>query len=166
MIPIIIVILLAEMENREILAFIIFVLAAITDAVDGYVARKYNEVSDLGKFLDPLADKLLVSAALIALVYLNLVATWVATILILREIVISTFRFYSLTQKSSFGASIPAKLKTTLQVVAIAILIIHRKLPFSSELKIIATYLLYIAVAFSLYSGGEYLLRMNKILKK
>jgi len=76
MVPFFLVILLTEMQNKEIIAFAIFVVAAVTDSLDGYIARKFNQVSDLGKFLDPLADKLLVSAALIALVYLQEVETW------------------------------------------------------------------------------------------
>ncbi|MCK4836459.1 MAG: CDP-diacylglycerol--glycerol-3-phosphate 3-phosphatidyltransferase, partial [Candidatus Aminicenantes bacterium] len=96
LVPIFLVILLTEMENKEIFAFIIFIIAAISDGIDGYIARKYHQVTELGKFLDPLADKLLVSAALLALVYLQIVETWIAAIIILREFFITAFRFYFL----------------------------------------------------------------------
>ena len=99
LVPFFLVILLTEMQNKEFIAFAIFVIAAVTDALDGYFARKYNEVSDLGKFLDPLADKLLVSAALIALVYLQEVETWVAAIIILRELFISVLPFLLFAQQ-------------------------------------------------------------------
>jgi CDP-diacylglycerol--glycerol-3-phosphate 3-phosphatidyltransferase len=165
MVPFVLVILLTEMQNKEIIAFAIFVTAAITDAVDGYIARKYNQVSALGKFLDPLADKLLVSAALIALVYLQEVETWAAALIILREIFISAFRFYFLLNHASFSASIPAKMKTTFQIVALSILILYRKMPFADYFFILGTVVLYVAIFLTLYSGAEYVLRFSRSLK-
>jgi CDP-diacylglycerol--glycerol-3-phosphate 3-phosphatidyltransferase len=166
MVPFFLVILLTEMQNKEIIAFAIFVIAAVTDSLDGYIARKFNEVSDLGKFLDPLADKLLVSAALIALVYLQEVETWVAAIIIMREFFISAFRFYFLINNASFSASVPAKLKTTFQIVALSILIIYRKLPFADHLFILGTVVLYVAVFLTVYSGAEYVIRFSRSAKK
>jgi len=166
MVPLFLVILLTEMQNKEIIAFAIFVIAAVTDSLDGYVARKYNQVSDLGKFLDPLADKLLVAAALMALVYLQEVETWVAAIIILREIFISAFRFYYLVKNASFSASIPAKIKTTFQIVALSILIIYQKLPYANYLRLLGTAVLYIAVILTVYSGVEYVVRFSHTLKE
>ncbi|MCX6553967.1 MAG: CDP-diacylglycerol--glycerol-3-phosphate 3-phosphatidyltransferase [Candidatus Aminicenantes bacterium] len=166
MVPLFLVILLTEMQNKEIIAFAIFVIAAVTDSLDGYVARKYNQVSDLGKFLDPLADKLLVAAALMALVYLQEVETWVAAIIILREIFISAFRFYYLVKNASFSASIPAKIKTTFQIVALSILIIYQKLPYANYLRLLGTAILYIAVILTVYSGVEYVVRFSHTLKE
>jgi CDP-diacylglycerol--glycerol-3-phosphate 3-phosphatidyltransferase len=166
MVPFVLVILLTEMENKEFIAFAVFVIAAVTDSIDGYVARKYNQVSDLGKFLDPMADKLLVAAALIALVYLQEVATWVAAIIILRELFISVFRFYYLVNDASFSASLPAKLKTTFQIIALAILIIYRKLPFADYLRLLGEATLYIAVILTVYSGAEYIIRLSRPVKK
>jgi len=166
LVPFFLVILLTEMQNKEFFAFAIFVIAAVTDSLDGYVARKYNQVSDLGKFLDPLADKLLVSAALMALVYLQEVETWVAAIIILRELFISAFRFYFLVNNASFSASVPAKIKTTFQIVALAILIIYRKLPFAEYLRLLGTAVLYAAVLLTVYSGAEYVIRFSRQSKK
>ncbi|MCX6557146.1 MAG: CDP-diacylglycerol--glycerol-3-phosphate 3-phosphatidyltransferase [Candidatus Aminicenantes bacterium] len=165
MVPLFLVILLTEMQNKEIIAFAIFVIAAVTDSLDGYVARKYNQVSSLGKFLDPLADKLLVAAALMALVYLQEVETWVAAIIILREIFISAFRFYFLVKNASFSASIPAKVKTTFQIVALAILIIYRRMPYANYLRLLGIAVLYIAVLLTVYSGAEYVVRFSRSLK-
>jgi CDP-diacylglycerol--glycerol-3-phosphate 3-phosphatidyltransferase len=162
MVPFFLVILLTEMQNKEFIAFAIFVIAAITDSLDGYVARKYNQVTDLGKFLDPLADKLLVASALIAMVYLQEVETWVAAIIILREIFISAFRFYYLVNNASFSASVPAKIKTTFQIIALAILIIYRKLPYANYLHILGIAVLYIAVFLTVYSGAEYVIRFSR----
>jgi len=165
LVPIFLVVILTEMDNKEIFAFIVFLIASITDGLDGYIARKFNQVSDLGKFLDPIADKLLISAALIALVSLNEVETWVAAVIIMRELFISAFRFYSLMKDASFSASRLAKSKTTFQIVSISIFIIYRKLPFSNTLFIIATILIYIAVILSIYSGFIYVTKYSKIIK-
>jgi CDP-diacylglycerol--glycerol-3-phosphate 3-phosphatidyltransferase len=166
MVPFVLVILLTEMQNKEIIAFAIFVTAAITDSIDGYIARKFNQVSALGKFLDPLADKLLVSAALIALVYLQEVETWAAAIIILRELFISAFRFYFLINNASFSASIPAKIKTTVQIVAISILILYRKVPYANYFHKLGTVVLYIAIFLTIYSGAEYVIRFSRSLKE
>ena len=106
------------------------------------------------------------TAALIALVYLQEVETWVAAIIILRELFISVFRFYFLVNNASFSASIPAKLKTTFQIVALSILIIYRKLPFADYLRMLGTVVLYIAVFLTVYSGAEYVIRFSRQPKK
>lgn len=163
LVPIFLVILLTEMENKEVIAFIIFLIAAITDAVDGYFARKYNEVTDLGKFLDPLADKLLVTAALLALVYLGKVSAWAASIIIFRELFITGFRFYFLVKDASFSASWIAKKKTMFQLIAMGLLIIHTKLPYPDVIFKIGTYVLYFAVCLTVYSGVEYVFKYSRL---
>jgi CDP-diacylglycerol--glycerol-3-phosphate 3-phosphatidyltransferase len=166
LVPIFLVILLTEMENKEILAFSIFLIASVTDAVDGYFARKYNQITNLGKFLDPLADKLLVVAALLALVYLDYVAAWVAAVIILREILITGFRFYFMVKDSAFSASWLAKKKTLVQIIAIGLLILHPKLPYSEIVFELGTAILYFAVFLTIYSGIEYVIKYSKILKE
>jgi len=166
LVPIFLVILLTEMDNKEILAFLIFLIASVTDAVDGYFARKYNQITNLGKFLDPLADKLLVVAALLALVYLEYVAAWVAAVIILREILITGFRFYFMVKDSVFSASWLAKKKTLVQIIAIGLLILHPKLPYSEIVFELATAILYFAVFLTIYSGIEYVIKYSKILKE
>ncbi len=165
LVPIFLVILLTEFENKEIVAFCVFFVASLTDAVDGYFARKYNQVTNLGKFLDPLADKLLVAAALLALVYLGYVATWVAAVIILREIFITAFRFYFLVKDSSFSASWLAKKKTLIQVIGICVLIIHSKVPYSDFFLELGTYILYVGAILAIYSGIEYVVTYSKISK-
>lgn len=166
LVPIFLVILLTTMENKEIFAFIIFIIAAVSDGIDGYIARKYDQVTELGKFLDPLADKLLVSAALLALVYLQEVETWVAAAIILREIFITAFRFYFLVKDSTFAASWIAKKKTLFQIISISVLILYGKIPFyQNVLKQTGTVLLYFATFLTVYSGLEYLIKYSKGLK-
>lgn len=166
LVPIFLAILLTEMENKEILAFIIFLIASVTDAVDGYFARKYDQITELGKFLDPLADKLLIAAALLALVYLHFVAVWVATVIIFREIFITGFRFYFLVTDSAFSASWIAKKKTLFQIISISVLILHPKLPRPELFLEIGTYLLYFAVILTLYSGAEYVFKYARTRPK
>ncbi len=165
LVPIFLVILLTEMENKEIIAFAIFIIAALSDAVDGYIARKYNQVTPLGKFLDPLADKLLVAAALLALVYLQVVETWIASIIILREIFITGFRFYFLVQDNVFAASWIAKKKTLMQIVAVSLLMLYPKLPFSDFFFTAGTIILYLALFLTVYSGVEYVIKYSRSLK-
>ena len=165
LVPIFLVILLTEMENKEILAFLVFLLASITDAFDGYFARKYNQITELGKFLDPLADKLLVAGALLALVYLGIVAAWVAAIIILREIFITGFRFYFLVKDSMFAASWLAKKKTLVQVIAIALLILYHKLPYPDLVLEVGTDILYVALLLTVYSGIEYVVKYSHSIK-
>jgi CDP-diacylglycerol--glycerol-3-phosphate 3-phosphatidyltransferase len=162
LVPILLVILLTEMENKEIIAFVVFLVASISDAVDGYIARKLDQITELGKFLDPLADKLLVAAALLALVNEDLVAAWVATVIILREILIAGFRFYFLVKNSTFSASWLAKKKTLFQIISISLLIIHKKLPYPDTMFKIATGVLYFAVFLTVYSGVEYVIKYSR----
>lgn len=160
--PFLLVILLTEMNNKEIIAFIIFVIAAITDALDGWWARRFNQVSELGKFLDPLADKLLVTGVLLALISLDLVETWIASVIILREIFMAGFRFYFLMQDNSFSANWIAKVKTTLQIVSISILILCRRLPFPDIAFKTGTIILYLAAFLSVYSAIHYILKFYR----
>jgi CDP-diacylglycerol--glycerol-3-phosphate 3-phosphatidyltransferase len=166
MIPIFLVILLTEMENKEIIAFVIFVIAAVSDSLDGYLARKYNQVTDLGKFLDPLADKLLVTSGLLALLSLNIVQAWIVTLIIIRELFITAFRFYFLINDSVFSASWVAKRKTFFQVTAISILIIAGQLPNPLFFFRVGHYVLYLALLLTIYSAFEYVLKYTKLEKK
>jgi len=166
LVPIFIVVLLTEMDNKEIIAFVVFLFASVSDAIDGYIARKYDQVTDLGKFLDPIADKLLISAALIALVALGEVETWVASVIIIREIFMTAFRFYFFMHEASFSASYVAKSKTFFQIVAISIMIIYRKLPYPEFLHTIGTYTLYATVFLTIYSAIEYILKYSHTAKK
>ena len=162
LVPIFLVILLTEMENKEIIAFFVFLIASISDAIDGYFARRLNQITELGKFLDPLADKLLVAAALLALVYLEFVAAWVAAVIIIREIFITGFRFYFVVKDSSFSTSSLAKKKTLFQIIAISVLIMHSKFPNPEMTFNIGTIILYFALFLTVYSGIEYVMKYTR----
>ncbi len=134
----------------------IFVLAASTDWLDGYLARKLDLVTELGKFLDPLVDKLLVLGALLALIELQLVPAWGVFLILARELAIAGWRVNpKLTGNSSIsGANIWGKLKTVVQIVAIAFLIA----PFSNSWDTLTMILFWLAVVLSLISGVIYIL--------
>ena len=143
------------LENRWICVGI-FVVAASTDWVDGYLARKLDMVTELGKFLDPLVDKLLVLGSLLALIQLQLVPAWGVFLIMGREIAIAGWRVNpKLTGNSSIsGANIWGKLKTVVQIVAIAFLIA----PLDSQWDSLTVVLFWLAVALSLISGWIYVL--------
>ena len=134
----------------------IFVLAAGTDWVDGYLARKLNQVTELGKFLDPLVDKLLVLGTFLALIELQLVPAWGVFMILARELAIAGWRVNpKLTGNTGIsGANIWGKLKTVVQIVAIAVLIA----PLSSQWNLTSNILFWLAVAFSVISGAIYVL--------
>jgi CDP-diacylglycerol---glycerol-3-phosphate 3-phosphatidyltransferase len=142
-------------ENRW-LCVGIFVVAAGTDWVDGYLARKLNQVTELGKFLDPLVDKLLVLGTFLALIKLQLVPAWGVFIILARELAIAGWRVNpKLTGNTSIsGANIWGKLKTIMQIIAIAFLIA----PLSSQWDTTSNILFWLAVALSLISGWIYIL--------
>lgn len=133
------------------ICLIIFLLAAGTDWLDGYLARKLNQVSDLGKFLDPLVDKLLVLAPLLALIELGQIPAWGVFLILARELAIAGWRANKTTIT---GANIWGKLKTVSQIIAIALLIV----PLSQVWRLPSLIAFWISVGFTLISGAIYLL--------
>jgi CDP-diacylglycerol--glycerol-3-phosphate 3-phosphatidyltransferase len=141
-------------EGDRFLAVAIFLITASTDWLDGYLARKLNQVTELGKFLDPLVDKLLVIAPLLALVELNQVPVWAVFLIIAREIAIAGWRVNPQLSNSNqiSGANIWGKLKTVTQIAAIALLITPLTPIWSEVAKIV----FWLAVALTLISGAIY----------
>jgi len=149
-----------------IAAGVVFLLAALSDLLDGYLARKTGQVTDIGKFLDPLADKVMVATALILLINLNRLAAWMGLIIILREMVITGLRGVASTRGTVIAASNLGKGKTVLQDIAIVCLLFHGALDFGwgvvprwlSWLTYheIGTVVMYVAVFYTLYSGYDY----------
>jgi CDP-diacylglycerol--glycerol-3-phosphate 3-phosphatidyltransferase len=132
---------------------VVFLVAALTDWLDGYLARKLNQISDLGKFLDPLVDKLLVLAPLLGLIQLGQVPAWGVFLILGRELAIAGWR---VNQATITGANIWGKLKTVSQIIAIALLIVP--LP---EWQILASVTFWISVILTLISGVIYVLPQN-----
>jgi len=141
-------------ESSRWICLAIFLVAASTDWLDGYLARKLNQVTDLGKFLDPLVDKLLVLAPLLALIEEGQVPAWGVFLILARELAIAGWR---VNQTSISGANICGKLKTVSQIIAIALLIA----PLPDSWKTPSLVAFWVSVAFTLISGAIYLWPQN-----
>lgn len=157
-----------SLHHKHLFGALLFAFAAITDWLDGYLARTLNQTSSFGAFLDPVADKLMVAAALIVLVNLGYVGALVAFIIIGREIAISALREWmaQLGSSKSIAVSMLGKIKTTFQMVSILLLLFHEPL-FGFQTQEVGTYLIYIAAILTLWSMIYYLmLAMPQIAKK
>lgn len=145
-------------------AALLFIIAAATDWIDGHYARKYNLVTNLGKFLDPLADKLLVSAALIILVEMGVAPAWVVIIIISREFAVTGLRLVAAGEGIVLAAGSMGKLKTATQMIAIAVLLLHN-FPFSYIGFPFGIIMLYISLFFTVYSGVEYFIKNWHVMR-
>jgi CDP-diacylglycerol--glycerol-3-phosphate 3-phosphatidyltransferase len=151
--------------HQDLVAAVIFILAAATDGLDGYIARKRHQVTVLGKFMDPLADKLLVSAALISLVELGSVPAWVAWTILGREFAVTGLRAIVSADGVVLSASKLGKIKTVTQVISISAILLH-DWPFSLIGIPVGQPVLYIALFFTIISGVDYFLKTLKHLRK
>ena len=146
-------------------AAVIFILAASTDGVDGYIARKHKLVTAFGKFLDPIADKLLITAALIALVQQQVVTGWAAMIIISRELLVTGLRLVAAGEGQVIAANKSGKVKMVFQTIAVSVCLL-KNWPFSIFTDVpIDSYLMFIAVVVTIYSGIDFFAKNLKILK-
>ena len=152
---------------KNLFATGVFLLAAITDWLDGYLARKLDQFSAFGEFLDPVADKLMVAAALIVLVKLGRADAIIAFIIIGREITISALREWmaKLGESKSIAVSMIGKIKTSFQMIAIIMLLVHERL-LGINFQLVGSWLLDIAALLTLWSMGYYLMLASPKLKK
>ena len=157
-VPVIVVALLDETPNGDALAAGVFALAAITDGLDGYIARRRQDVTTFGKLMDPLADKLLIVAALVALVSLNRLAAWVAMVIIARELAVTMSRMAATGYGLVISANRWGKVKTAFQVAAIFLLIALHPAPAWLDA------LVYVTVAITVASGIDYFFGLRRQL--
>ncbi|MCI9095360.1 MAG: CDP-diacylglycerol--glycerol-3-phosphate 3-phosphatidyltransferase [Lachnospiraceae bacterium] len=143
------------------IALAIFVIASLTDLLDGKIARKYNLVTNFGKFMDPLADKLLVCSALICLIELDKIPSWMVIIIIAREFIISGFRLVASDNGVVIAASYFGKFKTTFQMLAVCLMIAD--LP---ALHVVTRVVLWIAVILTVVSLIDYLVKNKSVMKE
>jgi CDP-diacylglycerol---glycerol-3-phosphate 3-phosphatidyltransferase len=162
LVPPLVVVLLTKFEDKEWWGLGLFLLAAIMDFFDGYLARRRREVTRLGILLDPAADKILISAAFISLVEMGEAPAWMVVVIVAREFAVSALRSFAAAESRIIPAGFSGKLKTVVQIVAVAALIIHSQLP--GELKHISKISLWAAVLISVYSGVEYFVRFRRFV--
>ncbi|MGF7057104.1 CDP-diacylglycerol--glycerol-3-phosphate 3-phosphatidyltransferase [Brassicibacter mesophilus] len=156
LVPIFMFFLLVKIPYGEYIAAGIFILAALTDSLDGYIARSRNQITKFGKFMDPLADKLLVSAALISLVEMDKLSAWVVVVIVAREFAITGLRVLAASEGITIAANWWGKIKTITQIVAIVALLLNNY-PFSLINFPFDRISVALAVIFTIISGVDYL---------
>lgn len=150
--------IICALQGRQVCALIIFIVAALTDTLDGVIARKFNYISDFGKILDPLADKLLVGFALIIFVYIELLPWWLGLLIISREIAMTLYRIYLQKRKIYLSANIFGKIKTTIQMVVIIGALFYEAISYESNVILyIILFLFYLTAFFAWLSFFIYL---------
>ncbi|MDP2848047.1 MAG: CDP-diacylglycerol--glycerol-3-phosphate 3-phosphatidyltransferase [Humidesulfovibrio sp.] len=164
-VPVIVVLLYLEQAFQTVLlAYVsagVFALASLTDMADGYIARRQNLITNLGKFLDPLADKLLISSVLIMLVELGWVAGWIVVVIICRELAVTGMRGVAADKGVVIAADHFGKMKTIAQSLALVPLLAHYPI-LGLDVALIGTVVLYVALALTVFSGGNYLYNFYK----
>jgi CDP-diacylglycerol--glycerol-3-phosphate 3-phosphatidyltransferase len=156
-VPIVALLLLFESYGASVAALILFVAAMLSDILDGYLARKLNLMSRLGGFLDPLADKLMVTTALIMLIPSGRIPAWLVLILLCRELAINSLRTIAMSEGLVLAASPLGKFKTAFQATALGFLIYHVPMPIiGADCHTVGLLLLYMALVFSLGSAADY----------
>ena len=156
LIPVFVILMLSQVSNFFLISCIIFIIASITDFLDGKIARKYNLVTDFGKFMDPLADKLLVISTLICMIETDLAAGWMVIIIVARELSVSILRAIAAADGTVIAAGKSGKWKTATQMVSIVLLLFGAHLE-NLTILMVGNILLIIATLLTLYSGWEYL---------
>ena len=144
------------------IAVAIFIVASLTDLLDGKIARKYNLVTNFGKFMDPLADKLLVCSAMICLISTGQLPAWIVIIIISREFIISGFRLIASDNGVVIAASYWGKFKTTFQMLMVIVLILNIEHPV---FEVIGTVLIYVSLALTIISLIDYIIKNKDVLK-
>ena len=148
-----------ESQTMRYVAATIFIVASLTDLLDGKIARKYNLVTNFGKFMDPLADKLLVCSALICLIEMDRIPAWIVIIIISREFIISGFRLVAADNKVVIAANYWGKFKTTFQMIMVCLMIVNIE-----ELAVLTQIIMWVAVILTVISLIDYLVKNKSVL--
>jgi CDP-diacylglycerol--glycerol-3-phosphate 3-phosphatidyltransferase len=166
-VPLIIIFISTEEEELIFAACLLFIIAGITDGLDGYIARKMSMKTKLGLYLDPIADKLLVTSVLITLSYYRLVPLWITLILVGREFLINGLRSFYATEGITIYPSFSGKLKTALQIVGIICILFYSSFYKLDQLiHRLGLIILYAALFFSIYSAVHYIIAIFRMPKK
>jgi CDP-diacylglycerol--glycerol-3-phosphate 3-phosphatidyltransferase len=143
----------------------LFIIASITDFFDGYFARKYQMVTTMGKFLDPIADKIIVNTAMILLIPIGRIPAWIVAMTIIRDLIVDVIRSIASSEGIYIQASILGKQKTVTQIIAVTALMIHYSI-FGINAHIVGTVILYIALFLTIYSGIDYFIKLYQSIEK
>jgi CDP-diacylglycerol--glycerol-3-phosphate 3-phosphatidyltransferase len=139
----------------------LFVLASITDFLDGFIARKYNLITTMGKFLDPLADKLIVNTAMILMIPIGRIDAWIVVMIIMRDLIVDGIRSIASSEGIYIQASALGKQKTLAQIIAVTALMIHYPF-FGLDAHFVGTVILYVALLLTIYSGLDYFVKFYR----
>jgi CDP-diacylglycerol--glycerol-3-phosphate 3-phosphatidyltransferase len=151
----------------DLFALIIFLAAACTDGIDGYIARSRNQITTFGKFIDPLADKLLMMAAFVALVANGRAAAWIVIVILAREFAVTGLRTLAVKEGIVIAASSLGKIKTVTQIIAVALLYFYTLPVLPNQVfYVLGQIMLWIALFFTLYSGWDYFVKSKKVFKE
>lgn len=160
-VPFLFILLKNPGEFWSLILAILFVIASVTDFFDGYIARKYQMITTMGKFLDPIADKIIVNSAMILLIPIGRIPAWIVAITIIRDLIVDVIRSIASSEGIYIQASIWGKQKTFTQIVAVTALIINYKL-FGIDAHAFGMVALYIALFLTIYSGIDYFAKLYK----
>ena len=161
MVPLFMVALMLNTEVSRVVATVIFALASFTDMLDGKIARKYNLITNFGKLIDPLADKILTAAAMVCLVELGDLAAWIVVIILFREYAITGLRSVAASENIVVAANIWGKVKTVCQMIALMLLMLKPQIVALCGVNL-GLILMYVALLLTVYSGVDYVVKLNK----
>jgi CDP-diacylglycerol--glycerol-3-phosphate 3-phosphatidyltransferase len=162
-VPLLMFLILYESAVTRILAMILFFLAAVSDAVDGYIARSLNQTSRFGKFADPIADKLLIAAALIALLQLGELGAWAVMLIIAREFLVTGLRILAISEGQAIGARFLGKAKTISHVALVLAILVDRSFALGPGGGVAKDVCLGLALTLTVVSGAEYFYRSRRL---
>ncbi|MGN0150305.1 MAG: CDP-diacylglycerol--glycerol-3-phosphate 3-phosphatidyltransferase [Clostridia bacterium] len=167
LVPFYMIFLLRPDFVSQMIALAIFIIASLTDALDGHIARKYNQITAFGKFVDPLADKMLITAAFLVFLAQGIMNVWAVMIVLAREFVVAGIRLSAVTEGKVIAASFWGKLKTVSQMIAViaAMLLLNISVIPHGVSMLITNILIWISVVFTVFSGADYLIKNKSLLK-
>lgn len=164
-VPFLFILLVNPGEFWSLILAVLFVAASITDLLDGYIARKYQLVTTMGKFLDPIADKLIINIAMILMIPIGRIPAWIVAITIMRDLIVDGIRSIASSEGLFIQASRLGKQKTLAQIIAVTALMIHYSF-FGADAHLVGTVILYIAFVLTIYSGVDYFIKFYRRIGK
>lgn len=165
LVPVFMAFMMIEEPICQAIALGIFILASVTDALDGYIARSRNQITNFGKFADPLADKMLTTAAFIALLSCGRMSAWALMLILLREFIVSGIRLVAVTEGKVIAASLLGKIKTVSQMVAIIAAVLMYLFLEQETAKLVSDILIWFSTVATIISGADYVIKNWKLLE-